>query len=287
VASQRPRADVVVPFRGDAAGLAELAQRLLALDLRPDDTLTIADNGGVTPSPPVPGRVRIAGAAQRRGSYFARNRGAAGGSGPWIVFLDADVVAPPDLLDRLLAGPIGARCGVIGAEVADEPPRAGAALVERYAHAFGLMSQRRTLERPQFAYVQTACCAVRREAFARGGGFTDDIRSGGDADLCFRLRDAGWGIELRAGVRVTHRSRRTTRAFLAQRLRVGAGAGWLEERYPGFAPRRPLVRSVAWHLLIAARGVLQGGDEGVIRLFEGLGGAAFVVGTRLPNRRPL
>ena len=48
------------------------------------------------------------------------------------------------------------------------------------------MSQRNTLTgvRP---YAQTAHCAVRRSAFEAVGGFREDIRSGGDADLCFRL----------------------------------------------------------------------------------------------------
>src|SRR5947209_6985898 len=54
----RPRVDVVVPFRGDAAALALLRGRLAALELAPGDSLLVVDN---TPgaAAAAPGPVRV------------------------------------------------------------------------------------------------------------------------------------------------------------------------------------------------------------------------------------
>ena len=282
--------DVVVPFAGSDEALRATVARLGELRLSPGDTVVVADNRPAgSPSPAPPGAVRVVGAHAHPGSYFGRNRGAEAGSNPWLLFLDADVEPPADLLDRYFAAPVDERCGLLGGAVVDEPPGGErATLAVRYAHAFGLMSQDVTLARPQFAYFQTANVAVRREAFEAAGGFREEIRSGGDADLCFRLRAAGWTLERRNDAAVVHRSRTTVRALLRQRVRVGAGARWLEERYPGFAPRRPLWRVLGGDAKRLVAGVAAmargGGDPALVRTFDALQDAAFQIGWRLPNR---
>jgi GT2 family glycosyltransferase len=85
-------------------------------------------------------------------------------------------------------------------------------------------------------YAQTANCAVRRAAFLAVGGWPEPIVSGGDADLCWRLRDAGWTLQARPGARVRHRSRASLRSLMGQLHRHGRGMRWLEQRYPGSFP---------------------------------------------------
>ena len=285
----RPGADVVVPFAGDPRAFAALLERLGGLDLGPADTVVVVDNRREGDLPAAPAPVRVIAARSQPGSYFARNRGAEQGSNPWLVFIDADVEPPRSLVDDYLGGaavPDGA--GVLVGDVVDEPPAARPSLAVRYAHGKALMSQAATLRRPEFAYAQTANCAVRREAFDAVNGFVEEIRSGGDADLCFRIRAAGWQIVPWPSARVTHRSRTTLRALLRQRVRVGAGARWLEQQHPGFAPRRPLHRAVAGGALRAVRGAAGmaagRGDAAVVQMVDGLADAAFQIGWRLPNR---
>lgn len=272
----RPAVDVVMPFAGSAPAFDAARARLARLRLAEGDTAIIADNrpGGD--------------AGGRPGSYFARNRGAERGRNPWIVFLDADVEPPPDLLDRYFAEEPAERTAVLVGAVADEPVSQGAPLAPRWAAHVGLMSQRRTLDRGQWAYAQTANCAVRREAFEGVGGFVEDVRSGGDADLCFRIRAAGWDIEERPHAEVTHSSRRSARSQLRQRVRVGSGAAWLEARYPGFAAPRPLWRVVAGTARELARSAAEarhaGREEAKLRAFSALAGLAFYIGWRVPNR---
>ncbi|MDQ5808328.1 MAG: glycosyltransferase, partial [Actinomycetota bacterium] len=210
----RPAADVVIPFGGRA--IEPVLARAAALEVREGDTVTVVDNRAPSGAAPRRGAggapVRVVEAAALHTSYFARNAGARAGSAPWIVFVDADVEPPADLLDRLLLPSPAERVGVVAAEVEDEEPEPGAPLAVRYARLSRAMSQRGNVD---LGFVATACCAVRREAFEAAGGFREDVRSGGDADLCLRLRDAGWAIELRDDVVVRHRSRRALVRMLA------------------------------------------------------------------------
>ncbi|MEA2191513.1 MAG: hypothetical protein QOI73_1634, partial [Solirubrobacteraceae bacterium] len=222
--SARPAVDVVLPFFGSDEQLERVAERLATLETRPGDTLTIADNrpGAAGASR---GAVRIVGAGERQTSYHARNRGVAIGTAPWIVFLDADVLAPIDLLDRYFEDPPSEDVGTLAGTVIDEPPSEDEAqtAAERYAYLKSSMSQEITLGHGEWAFAQTANAAVRREAFEQAGGFEDGVRSGGDADLCFRIRAAGWTLERREQAAVVHRNRATIPRMLAQRARHGAG----------------------------------------------------------------
>jgi glycosyltransferase involved in cell wall biosynthesis len=113
----RPAVDVVVPFLGPRSSLERLVEGMSRLELRFGDTLTIVDNGGVGVSGNE--RVRVIEAPERRSSYYARNRGAALGSADWLVFLDADVVPRPGLLDAYLAEAPDDQTGVLGGAIED------------------------------------------------------------------------------------------------------------------------------------------------------------------------
>jgi len=282
----RPAVDVVLPFRGSEADLGRVAARLATLALTPGDTLTIADNrpGAADASR---GAVRILGAGERQTSYHARNRGVAAGSAPWLVFLDADVLAPPDLLDRYFARAPADTTGVLAGAVVDEEPMTLTAAT-RYAYLKSSMSQEITLADDAWPFAQTANAAVRREAFVQVGGFEETVRSGGDADLCFRLRAAGWGLERREEAAVVHRNRTTVPRMLAQRARHGAGAAWLARRWPGALPRRRWPGLAWWSARRAAHGLAAAArrdrDEALLGLLDGPAVWAFELGRLIPNR---
>jgi GT2 family glycosyltransferase len=239
--------DVIVPFAGAPEALASVAARLSALNLRPGDSATVVDNRPAG-APPVtaPAPVRIVPAPERQSSYFARNRGAAFATGDWLVFLDGDVRCDPDLLDRFFDPEPAPADGVLAGAIVDEIVEDG--VIARWLAARGAMSQENTLEHAR-PYAQTACCAVRRSAFDAVGGFDETIRSGGDADLCFRLADAGWAVASRPGAVARHEARARLVRLLGQIARHGSGAAWLERRHPGTFPRtRRWPGLVSWAL---------------------------------------
>ena len=287
--SSRPAVDVVLPFRGSDVALERVAERLGTLELRPGDSVTIADNrpGAVDAWR---GQVRILAAPGRRTSYHARNQGVAAGRAPWLVFLDADVHPPPDLLDRYFAPVPGDSVGVLAGAVVDEAPPADgtATAAERYACLKSSMSQEVTLAHGEYGFAQTANAAVRRVALEQAGGFEPGVRSGGDADMCFRVRAAGWGLERRDEAVVTHRNRATIPRMLAQRARHGAGAAWLGRRWPGALPRRRWPGLAWWSVRRAAAGAIAAArgdrDAALLGLLDGPAVWAFELGRLIPNR---
>ena len=289
--SGRPSVDVVLPFRGSDEQLERVAERLGALVVQPGDTVTIADNRpGASDS--ARDHVHILGAGELQTSYHARNRAVAQGTADWIVFLDADVLPPPDLLDRYFARVPGERVGVLAGTVVDEEASLTAAA--RYAWLKSSMSQEITLAHDGWAFAQTANAAVRRAAFDQVGGFEERLRSGGDADLCFRVRAAGWELERRADAAVVHHNRQTVPRMLAQRARHGAGAAWLARRWPGALPRRRWGGLAWWSVRRAAQGAFAAArgdrDAALLGLLDGPAVWAFELGRLIPNRprpRPL
>lgn len=283
--ANRPSVDVVAPVAGDAATVRAVLARLRGLRRGPGDTITVVDNRGVGVEDP-----DVLVATGVRTSYFARNAGAARGTAPWILFLDADVSAPPDLLDRLFDPPPSDTAGVLAGAVLDSDPGPRGPAAERYAHLKAAMSQETTLaeDRGPWAFAQTANAAVRREAFAAAGGFRPEVRSGGDADLCWRLAAAGWTLERRPGAAVVHHNRATVRAMLGQRFRHGTGAAWLAAEHPGALPARRWPGLLWWGLRRAGTGLRAAArgdrDAALLGLLDGPAVWAFELGRRIPNR---
>jgi glycosyltransferase involved in cell wall biosynthesis len=262
---------VVVPFAGSDQRLRELHEALWTLRLRPGDELIVADNRLHPVHTPA----------------YARNAGATGARGEWLVFIDADTVPDAGLLDAYFDPPPGPRSGVLAGGIRDVAARDTATALAVVARR--QMDQRATLERAGTPYAQTANCAIRRTAFEAAGGFDAAARAGEDADLCFRLQRAGWRIEERPRALVDHRSRATVVAWLRQMLVHGSGAAWIERRWPGELPAPGtgrLARRLARHAAAAARslahGDLRATENAVLDL---LGAAAFELGRLYPNTR--
>ncbi len=269
--SERPPVSVVVPFAGSDEQLAALELALGALAVRPGDELVVSDNR----RDPV------------RTPAYARNGGAAGARGEWLVFLDADTRPDPGLLDAYFDPPPGPRTAVLAGGIRDVALRATA--VARNTVTRAQMSQRSTLQRAGMPYAQTANCAVRRAAFDAIGGFHADARAGEDADLCFRLQRAGWEIEERLAATVDHRARETVGPWLAQLARHGSGAAWVGRRWPGEFPAPgpwQLARRLARDSADAAAS-LSRGDRGAAAdaVFDLIGALAFELGRLIPNTR--
>ena len=139
-----------------------------------------------------------------KGPAAARNLGAEGARGEVVVFVDADVCLAPDALGRFgrlfEARPdLGAAFGVYD----DRPDVPGffsqyRNLYHRYVHLRG--------NGPAETF-WAGCGAVRREVFEACGTF-DEVRyrrpQVEDIDLGYRIRAAGWKIELDASIECRH-----------------------------------------------------------------------------------
>ncbi len=255
----RPAVSVVVPFAGTREQAAAVLAMLQALRTRPDDELVLADNSGT--APPVgaaePGdraTPRIVPAAGEASASHARNVGAAAVGNDWILFLDSDVVAPPDLLERFFDQTIADRTGAVTGDIAGIPDTR--TLAARYGTARNFLGQRSHVNNPLRPRASSANLLVRRAAFEQVGGYTEGIWAAEDTDFTWRLQAAGWALGFNDQAVVRHAYRTSLRELGRQWRGYAAGARWLSERYPDFKPDPGLNRGV--RLLLKRFGIGEG-----------------------------
>jgi mycofactocin glycosyltransferase len=280
----RPGVSVVVPFLGDERVALRLLAHLGALDTIAGDELIVADNTdeGVA-APALGGLARVVRAGGERSSYHARNAGARAASRDWLLFVDADCAPAPDLLERYFDPRPGDGEGLLAGAIADHPEHDS--LLARYARSRSFYRGERGLQGSDGGYAPTGNLMVRRAAFEAAGGFAEGIRSAGDVDLCWRIQAEGWVLTRRPSAVVAHRHRQDLPSFLGMLARYGAGASWLNRRYPGSSPRWPLSPfELARSGFDAVRHTATGNrDEAAFRLVDALGLVAHNVGYRSAN----
>jgi hypothetical protein len=237
----RPAVSVVMPFAGPRAEGDAALTALLALKRGPDDELILADNSGVVS--PRDGLVVVAATGEHSPSH-ARNVGAEHATRDWILFLDADCVADPDLLDLYFSLPVTDDVGALAGEVA--PVSAdGGTLAARYGAARGFLGLGVHLAHPYLPRAAAANLLVRRRAFELVGGFYEGVRAAEDTDFSWRLQRSGWRLEARPQARVRHRYRTSLEALRRQWRGYAAGRAWLSRRYEDFEPEPALRRAAA------------------------------------------
>jgi len=279
----RAPVSVIVPLHGDLAYAERAARAFEGLELGAGDELIIADNTGAgVAAGAFGGRATVVDASGQRSSYFARNAGAAAAQGGWLLFVDADCVPVPDLIDRYFAAPVGDRAGAVAGGIIGVTDQDS--LLARYARDRNFLDQAEGMHGSAGVAAATGNLLIRRAAFDELGGFATGIRSAGDVDFCWRMRERGWLLEQRPDAAVEHHHREDLASFLGMIARYGAGSRWLNERHPGAAPRWPLVHGLvgsAWdiggHLV---RGQV---EPATFRALDGLGLIAHNLGYRASN----
>jgi len=277
---------VVVPFRGDRADAERLGAAIRCLDLNDGDEVILADNTAEGRARSIArDGLRVIPAARERSAYHARNAGARIAAADWILFLDADCRPGPRLLGAYFDERIPDDCGAVAGQILGEPEQGSFAA--RYARSRNLFDHAEGLIRASGGGAAAGNLLVRRAAFEAIGGFTEGIRSGGDLDLCRRLSHRGWRLGFRPVAVVHHRHRATLPSLLGAVARYGAGARWLNERYPGSSPPWPLRYGLATTARdIAARVRERQLGEALFRGVDGLGLVAHRVGYASSNDAP-
>jgi hypothetical protein len=158
-----------------------------------DDSAQIAQAAGAI----------VVSAPDQRGPACARNLGARSARGEILLFVDADVMLPPDALARVAArfSEDPARDAVIGSY--DQDP-ASPGLLSQYRNLLHCYTHQRGQTRTCGFW--TGCGAIRRNVFWTHGGFDEAHTrpSIEDLELGARIRQAGGQVWLDKGLQVKH-----------------------------------------------------------------------------------
>lgn len=221
---------VVLPVRNGRGLVAEVLSALSAQTVPPDHVVVV-DDGSTDDSAEVARRAGAEVVAGGGGPYRSRNTGWRATATDVVAFVDARSRPEPTWLERTtdLLGDPGVAMATSQTVVVG-----GDSLVERASQLQQVFDVATYLDRPWFLpYFATCNLLVRRSALDAVGGFAE-VRSGGDADLCWRVQLAGLGSL--AAVRdplMRWRARVGLRDALEQTHRYGRSRVELSRRFAG------------------------------------------------------
>ncbi|HEX2699961.1 MAG TPA: glycosyltransferase [Acidimicrobiales bacterium] len=255
---------VVIPVLNGAATIGEQLEALREQAPGVDCEVVVADNGSTDDTRAVVARftdalpgLRVVDASARKGPAAARNIGAEAASGDVLAFCDADDVVAPGWLAAVekateehdfMAGSLDFHFF--------RPPVPGAERSSNWAPTVGNF---RWLK-----YGLGANMAVSRRAFNEVGGFSEEMKTGEDIDLSWRLQLAGHPLYHEPEAVVYKRPRPSSRHKARQHFIYGQYDVVLYKRLRSRGmPRRSLVAQAklygwlvlnAWRLVADERG---------------------------------
>ena len=207
----RPCLEAVIPLLG-RDGLEEI---IFVDDGSTDDTAEIASEYPVTclRSPP-------------RGRSAARNLGWRTAGGGLVWFIDADCVADPDALAKLLPHFDDLNVGGVGGSfrMAGTGP-----LLTCLIHQEIIERHRAIPDRINF--VATGNAAYRRRVLQQVGGFDERFARAQDAELSYRVREAGFALAFASGSQVEHSHDTQLWTYLRTQAQQGYWRFWLHLRH--------------------------------------------------------
>lgn len=165
-----------------------------------------------------------------RGPGAARNIGWRAAGAPLVWFVDSDCVAEPDALDLLLPHlddpTVGGVGGSYGTMTADS-------LLACLIHEEIIERHRAMPTRVNF--LATFNVIYRRHVLEEIGGFDEQFLKGQDAELAFRVIEAGYELRFEFASRVRHFHPTHWRSYLRTQRQQGYWRAWLHLSHGGHA----------------------------------------------------
>ncbi|HDL63797.1 MAG TPA: glycosyltransferase [Proteobacteria bacterium] len=201
--TRQPRFSVVIPNMNGADTLRETLEAIFSTGYQ-DLEVIVVDDASTDSSALIAEEfpVRLLRHKLCRGAAASRNDGAAAARGEIIIFIDSDVIIPPDtirIIERDLTDP--AVSGVIGLF---RPGTRYKGFCSGYKNFYMHYTYQKLPERVQVFF--TSIAAIRKEIFDRSGGFDTAYRGSSIEDMEFGLRitESGHQILLDQNLQVEH-----------------------------------------------------------------------------------
>jgi GT2 family glycosyltransferase len=216
---------VVVPARNEAPRIQACLRSLLAQDYaREAYEVIVVDDASTDRTSEVAAsfgvRVLRCRGASFSGGAAARNLGVACARGEVVAFTDADCVAEPDWLRKLVASFKDLTVGVCGGDVIG----VGESLVARSLEQSGAFRLESLCRAQPWPILVTANVAYRKTVFHVLGGFDPSLREASDLEMTWRVaRDGRFRLVCCPEAVVYHQHPATVRGLYEQWRGYGAG----------------------------------------------------------------
>ena len=206
------RVTLVIPCRDGAEQLPQVLAAVQQLAAQPElESVLLIDDGSRDNTAEI---ARAHGVqvlqGPGRGPAGARNVGWRAATTPYVWFVDADCVVEPQSLNRLLevvrSDPQVA--GVGGSYANMRPHSLLACLIHEE-----IVARHRSMS-PDVDFLATFNVLYRRDVLEAVGGFDESLRMAEDADLAFRIRQAGFRLRFEPHSRVAHFHPHRLRSYL-------------------------------------------------------------------------
>jgi GT2 family glycosyltransferase len=200
-----PSVSVVVPVYNSEDTVENTIRSLLGLTYPNRVELIFVDNGstdrtGAILSTYKP-RIKVL-YEPTRGQSAARNHGIREARNSLVALTDADCVVDPNWLTELIEPLQNPRVGISGGNIRAILPCNS---IQQFGELLHDHEKPINLYKPPYAI--TMNWASRRSVLLEVGGFDETMRRGEDADLSYRIIQAGYGIVYRNGAIVYHRNK--------------------------------------------------------------------------------
>lgn len=250
--SERIKASILVAVKGDRR-IYRLLDSLEAQNFNKEHFEVIVVENGSCDFADVTGRgkLEIIYLHLETGNMaVARNAGLARARGAIILSTDADVVVPPTWVERMFTALELNQVGAIGGPIEKYRPTT---LVQKYAiTVVDGQSHLSFLPALHLPYVAGANCGYRTDAVRAAGGFDEELESGSDVDICYKLGLGGWRIGLAADATVYHEDREGLAAHFNRFRRYAIYQVLLFKKYKHISKRRYVLNAYPAKRLIGA-----------------------------------
>ncbi len=199
-----PTLSIIVPVYNGGSNFYQCLRSLSTVATKVLEIIVV-DDGGTDDSGLLAEQIgaRVFKFASPGGPARARNRGAQIAQGSILFFIDADVTLTEETIDEVVK--TFRECPTLAALIGSYDDEPGAKnFLSQYKNLFHHYTHQTSCE--DAATFWGACGAIRREAFWAVGGFDERYRypSIEDIELGYRLKRAGYQIQLNKAVQVKH-----------------------------------------------------------------------------------
>ena len=229
-----PKATIIVPVYNGQSTIKLCVESLLASDYPKDQLeIIIVDNASNDETREIVEKYPIkCFTEQRKTSYAARNNGIRNSTGSIIAFTDADCIVDQEWLRNGVNRFVNSNAhgekniGAIAGRIEAYQPWS---IIEKYTAHANVLDQEKILAKAR--RLATCNAFFKREVFDKYGLFDEELYSGGDTEMSWRLISHGYAISYCEEAVIFHKHRSNLLDLYLQFFKYGYGSVFLFRKY--------------------------------------------------------